>query len=190
MSVYKIASRYAKSLLDLAIEQGRLEQVHNDMLYCHALLKASREFVLLLKSPLITADKKISIVHQLLGEKVNPLTLSFFDIMIRKGREAYLVDIVKAFKEQYNRKKEITPVKIKTAVQPDESFIHKVIEKLKKEAGLKNVEVNTEVNPDLIGGFVIQYEDKMIDASIAKNLKELKKELSDNKYINLVYSKN
>jgi F-type H+-transporting ATPase subunit delta len=190
MSAFKLASRYSKSLLDLAIEQNQLEQVHHDILYCNQLLSASREFVLLLKSPIVPADKKLSIVQLLLEGKVSALTLSFFGIMIRKGREAYLVDIVKSFNSQYNTKKDITPVKIKSAVQLDEAFVNNVIAKLKKDAGLKNVEVATEINPDLIGGFMVQYEDKMLDSTVAKNLKELRRELSDNKYINLVFSKN
>jgi F-type H+-transporting ATPase subunit delta len=59
---------------------------------------------------------------------------------------------------------------------------------LKKEAGLDVVQMTVEVDESLIGGFVVQFDDKMIDASIIKDIKQLKKDLSDNKYINQVYS--
>lgn len=190
MSAHKLAYRYAKSLIELAIEQNQLEQIYSDMEYCSQIIKVSRDFVLLLKSPIISSDKKNAIIRQLMNGHVSPLTLSFFDIMIRKGREAYLVDIVKAFKTLYNQCKGITPVTVRSAVPLNEAFINQLVARLKKEIGLKEVAITTEINPDLIGGFVVQYEDKLLDASIARALRELKKELSDNKYINLVYSKN
>lgn len=190
MSAVKLASRYAKSLLDLAIEQNQLEAVHKDILYCDAVLKASREFTLLLKSPIIHSDKKLSIINTILGSHVSTLTLSFFKIMVNKRREAYLIDITKEFIRQYNAVKNITPIKIKTASALNEATLNEIVSKVKTQANLKETEVSVEVDERLIGGFIVQYEDKLIDASVSKSLKQLKKELSDNKYINLVISQN
>jgi F-type H+-transporting ATPase subunit delta len=190
MSAVKLASRYAKSLLDLAIEQNQLEVVHKDILFCEAVLNASREFALLLKSPIIHSDKKLTVINSVLGSNVTTLTLSFFKIMVNKRREAYLVDITKEFIKQYNAEKNITAVKIKSAVALDNATIENIAAIIKKQANLKNTEVTTEVDESLIGGFIVQYEDKLIDASVSKNLKKLRKDLSDNKYINLVISQN
>lgn len=190
MSAVKLASRYAKSLLDLSIEQNQLEAVYKDILYCDSVLKASREFTLLLKSPIIHSDKKLSIINNVLGNNVTALTLSFFKIMVTKRREAYLVDITKEFIRQYNAEKNITPVKIKSAIALDYTSIENIVAILKKQANLKNIEITTEVDESLIGGFIVQYEDKLIDASVSKSLKQLRKDLSDNKYINLVISQN
>lgn len=190
MSAVKLASRYAKSLLDLAVEQNQLEAVHKDILYCDAVLKASREFTLLLKSPIIHSDKKLSIINSVLGTNVGALTLSFFKIMVNKRREAYLVDITKEFIRQYNVVKNITPIKVKSAVALDAETLNSIISKVKAQASLKDTEVTVEVDESLIGGFIVQYEDKLVDASVSKNLKQLRKDLSDNKYINLVISQN
>jgi F-type H+-transporting ATPase subunit delta len=190
MSAVKLASRYAQSLLDLAVEQNQLEAVHQDILYCDAVLKASREFTVLLKSPIIHADKKLSIINSVLGTNVSTLTLSFFKIMVTKRREAYLVDITKEFIRQYNTTKNITPIKVKSAVELDAATLSNIVAKVKAQAHLKDTEVVTEVDESLIGGFIVQYEDKLIDASVSKNLKQLRKDLSDNKYINLVISQN
>jgi F-type H+-transporting ATPase subunit delta len=190
MSAVKLASRYAKSLLDLAVEQNQLEAVHNDILYCDAIIKASRDFTLLLKSPIIPSDKKLSIINTLLAGKVTMLTLSFFKIMVSKRREAYLVDITKEFVRQFNVNKNITPIRVTSAVALDADTVKEIIAKVKLQGNLKDTEVTTEVDESLIGGFIVQYEDKLIDASISKNLKQLRKDLSDNKYINLVISQN
>jgi F-type H+-transporting ATPase subunit delta len=190
MSAYKLASRYAQSILDLAIERKELELVFNDMKFCEQTLKASRELVVMFKNPIIPADKKKSIVAKVFGDKVSALTISFFNIMISKKREAYLDEIIFSFIHQYNKYKHITPVRVVTASKPTQQFLDAVSDKLKKEAGLEVLQMSVETDESLIGGFVVQYYDKMIDASIIKDIKHLRKELSDNKYINQVYSNN
>ncbi len=190
MSAVKLASRYAKSILDLAIEKNQLEQVFADIQYTDAVLTSSRELVVFLKSPVIKADKKQNVVGALFKDKISTMTLAFFNIMIKKGREGYLPDVIKSFKQLYNVNQHITPIKITSAVPLESSFINDVISKLKLDAHLEKTEVTTVVDETLIGGFIVQWEDKMIDNSIARNIQTLKKELSSNQYINLVYSNN
>jgi F-type H+-transporting ATPase subunit delta len=190
MSAVKLASRYAKSLIDLAIEKNELPQVFADMQYTDGVLSISRELVVFLKSPVIKADKKQNVVEALFKDKVSEVTLAFFNIMIRKGREGYLPDVIKSFRTLYNTNKHITPVKITSAVKLEDSFVKDIVAKLKLDAHLETIEITTLVDESLIGGFIVQWEDKMIDNSISRNIKTLKKELSNNQYINLVYSNN
>jgi len=190
MSAVKLASRYAQSILDLAIERKELEVVFKDMKYCEQALKSSRELVVMFKNPIIHADKKKSIVSKVFGDKVSALTMSFFNIMIDKRREAYLDEIIFSFIAQYNTFNHITPVRVITASKPTQEFLDNVSAKLKKEAGLDVVQMTVEVDESLVGGFIVHFNNKMIDASIAKDIKQLRKDLSDNKYINLVYSNN
>jgi F-type H+-transporting ATPase subunit delta len=96
MSVSQVASRYAKSLLDLAIEQGKTEVVKGDMANFKEALK-SRDLYLLLKSPIIYPTKKISALKAVFEGKLDALTMSFFELTIRKGREPLLVDIADEF---------------------------------------------------------------------------------------------
>ena len=77
MSAFKLATRYAKSLLDLSIEQGKLDQVYQDMKYVRSVAKASKEFTAMLKSPLIHPDKKIKMLGAVLEDKVSQLTMEF-----------------------------------------------------------------------------------------------------------------
>ena len=183
MSAIKLASRYAKSLLDLSIEKGKLEEVYSDVKTLKSVLGGSREFGLLLKSPIIHADKKIKIIETILAGKVSDLTLSFIRILVKKHRELYLNDVTLSFVSQYNAHKNITPVKIKSAVPLDEQTLNNLLEKVKREAGLENIELNTEVDESLIGGFVLQYEDKLFDASASKAIDLMKKELNINEFV-------
>ena len=87
MSDYRVATRYAKSLLELAVEKNVLDQVHNDMQLFSQVVKENREFGLLLKNPVIKNDKKRSVIQAIFQGKFNALTMAMIDIMSRKNRE-------------------------------------------------------------------------------------------------------
>jgi len=183
MSAIRLASRYAKSLLDLSIEKGQLEEVFNDMKQVKAVIEASRELAVMLKNPIINAEKKQKVVSAIFGHNSNYITKTFLDLMVKKGREAYLLDIAKAFILQYNLNKNITPVKLTTAVAFDEAFTDNLIAKLKHKTGIDNPQIKVSVDESLIGGFVLQYGDTLYDASISRKLELLEKEFSKNPFV-------
>ena len=113
----RLAGRYAKSILDLAIEQGQLEAVYTDMKYLQAVCNASSEFVNMLRSPIIKADQKNSILSAVLKNNVGVLTNSFIVLLVKKGRESDLHEIANTFIEQYNGMKGIHQVTLTTAVE-------------------------------------------------------------------------
>src|SRR5690606_25691089 len=108
----RLASRYAKSLLDIAIEQNNLEQVLADMKMIHQVNETSPDFVLLLKSPVVKGDKKLSIINTIFEGKLQVVTLSFIELMIKKGREFYLPEIAATFLNQYKEHKNIRTVNL------------------------------------------------------------------------------
>jgi F-type H+-transporting ATPase subunit delta len=104
------------------------------------------------------------------------MTISFMEIVIRKKREYYLPDIALAFIGQYNDINKITTANVKTAVAVSDEVIAEVRSFIEKQTG-KKVILETSVNPELIGGLVIQMEDKLYDASISGKLRKAKQEL-------------
>ena len=175
MSAHRIAQRYAKSLLDQGIEQSDLDRIVQDMELVEKSL-ASRDLYLLMKSPIISIGKKKAIFKRIFGDKISKGTSAFFDIMIRKGREKILPEIVHAFGELYREHKHISIVKLETAVALDDSTIRSIREQLiASNQTLENIEMQVEVNPDLLGGFRLEFEGKEYDASIAYKLKQLRK---------------
>src|SRR5437867_13208769 len=97
----RLAFRYAKSLLDLSIEQGQLEKVYADMLLLQTITKSNRDFLNLLRSPIINPEKKDKIVTAVTSGKVSPLTALFNKLLISKGRESALPEIITSFIKQY-----------------------------------------------------------------------------------------
>ena len=82
----RLASRYAKSVLDLAVERGQLEKVYNDMLYLQQVIKSSRDFLNLLRSPIVSTDKKIAVIDAVIGKNVSELTGAFTRLLVNKNR--------------------------------------------------------------------------------------------------------
>jgi F-type H+-transporting ATPase subunit delta len=179
----RLATRYAKSLLDLSIERGQLEQVYADMLWLQAALKASREFVNVLKSPVIKEEKKEKILEAVTKGHVGELTGAFNKLLITKGRERNLPEIITAFISQYKNYKNIHVVQLTTAIPVSDTIRNAIVEKLKAGTQMKNIELETYVNEDLIGGFVLQMGDMLVDASIAYDLKAIARQFENNDFI-------
>src|SRR5258706_645005 len=126
---YRIASRYAKSLIDLAIEQGKLDIVLEDI---NAFVEATknRDFVLLLKSPIVKSDKKEKVLDAIFKGKIDVLTSSFLQIIVRKGRESQLAEIAQEFINQYREIKGISTVNIVSAEPLTEETLNLIRQKL------------------------------------------------------------
>lgn len=181
----KIADRYAKSIFVLAKEKGMLESVYEDMAGFVQVCK-NKDFTVFLKNPVIKADKKISALDAIFGGKINALTEGFIKLMVNKGRESHLSDIANAFKGQYREEKGITLLKVITAAPMSNEAIQSLVDQVKASGVVKaNVEVITEVQPDIIGGVVLEFDNKVIDASVEYKLNILRRTFSEN-----VYAKN
>ena len=179
----RLAIRYAKSLLDLAQEQGKLEEVFNDIKLLGNICKTSREFANVLKSPIIKEDKKNKIIESVTEGRISLLTSSFIKLLGSKGRESSLIEIISAFIEQYNEVKGIHKVKLTTAVEVSEELKNEFINKIKASEGIKNIELEASVNESLVGGFVLEMEGRKADASIRRDLMDVQKQFLNNDYI-------
>lgn len=179
----RLASRYAKSLIDLAIEKGQLEKVYADMQWLQAVCKSNRDFVNLLRSPIIKADAKRKIIAAVTTGNIGEITTAFNSLLISKGREGNLPEIVAAFIASYKEHKNIHTIKLTTATPVSDAVKKSIIEQVKKSAGFQNVEVEEKVDANLIGGFVLQIGDQLVDASIAYDLRAIAKQFENNDFI-------
>jgi F-type H+-transporting ATPase subunit delta len=179
----RLAGRWAKSLIDLAAENKQLENVYKDMVFLQSLCKESRGFANLLKSPVIKPDKKQAVIRAVASEKLSPITAGFIRLLIQKGREHFLPEIINAFIEKYKAVKEIYTVKLTTAIPVSEEVKNAIINTVQSQTRIKNIDLKTEVNEDIIGGFRLEMEDKLIDASIAYDLNKIKAQFMNNDFL-------
>ena len=179
----RLANRYAKSLIDLAQERGQLETVYADMLFLQQLCKSSREFVAVMKSPIITSDKKNNVLKAISEGKVSEITQLFNKLLVSKGREFELPEIVNAIIDQYNEINDIHKVQITTAVEMSETLKQEIVNKVITETGFSKVELESKIDDKIIGGFVLEYNNMLVDASVLRDLKDIKKQFDKNLFV-------
>ena len=178
MGSSRIAERYAKSLIELAQEQGKLDRIMSDVEHFLSATKV-RDFALLLKSPIVNSLKKAAIFKALFGDKFDEMTFTFLNIVLRKGREINLPDIATEFVSQYNKINQISEVTVRTATELTDDQLSQLKAKI-KESGLtlENIDLHTKIDPSILGGFIIEIGDNRYDASVKHKLEEMRKAFS------------
>jgi F-type H+-transporting ATPase subunit delta len=182
MSNHRVAHRYTKSILELSIEKGILEEVYADFVKLSSMVKGTRDLDLMLNNPVISSEKKLKVLNALYATGAQKMTLTFFEIISRKGREDILVDIAKEFESQYNAHKSIQVAELTTTFPIDEKLRNQFIGIVKEISGLKTVQLVEKINSELIGGYVLKVNDRQLDESLSSKLRELKAEFSENHY--------
>jgi F-type H+-transporting ATPase subunit delta len=182
MSYTKITLRYAAAFFDLAEEKGILENAYADMTLLGKVCSSNLDFVRMLQNPVVSADKKNKVVSQVFASSLNKVSLSFMNLMIRKRRERYLPAISEAFSDLYLAWKGIKTAYVTTAVAleaKEKAGILEIIAKLTD----KKIDLVENLNPDLLGGFVVNLDNFQVDQSLSTKIKELKKDFAKNLFI-------
>ncbi len=182
MTESKVARRYAKSLLGLATENNITEKVFSDMQLIASACQNSRDLALLMKNPIINTDKKDAVIKSIFSGKVDQVTLTFMNLMTKKGRESYLTDIAQEYINIYKESIGIKVAYVTTATPMDAQLREQVLDIVKKMKGSK-IELVETVNKNIIGGFILRIGDEQFDASVLKKLRQLKNEFDDNIYV-------
>jgi F-type H+-transporting ATPase subunit delta len=182
MKETRLASRYAKSLLSLSIEQNILSKTFSDMKHIQNICSENKDLVLLLKSPIIKTDKKLSILSEVFSSFVSEITMTFINIITSKKRERYLEGIAESFISLYKTHNDIETVTLTTSHPINEKTKLEILDFVKKN-GKQKVEITQVIDEELLGGMIIRMGDKQLDASVSRNIKKLKKSFNKNLYI-------
>jgi F-type H+-transporting ATPase subunit delta len=174
MKSTKSAARYAKALLELSQEQNKMDVVESNMLDIVKASNDTHDFQVFLNSPIIKADKKVSVMNQLFSN-FDSLSMSFLELITKNGREGLIAEIANSFLVQLKELRGIVPVSITSATPLDSKTKEVILTKLKATIN-GQLEVEEIIDNALIGGFVIRMGDKQIDSSVASQLKRMKQE--------------
>jgi len=175
MNDSKISVRYSRALFQSALEKKILDNVYHDMIFISEICKIAetKEF---LNSPIIVPSKKEAIFHKMLGDNVEKITLSTIDLIVKNGRESFIPAIARVFIHETKKFKGITESVLTTAVKVDDK-VKKQITDLISDVFKTKVELKEIIDPEIVGGFILQVDDNLIDASIRNKLRKIKKEL-------------
>lgn len=173
MNVSLVSERYARALFELALEKSAGEEIYLDSILITKACEDSRELRLLLKSPIINSGKKLVILREVFINSINPLTLTYLLIMVRKRRESLIPAISGQIVELYQAYRNILTVHFKAPVLPDEATRKQVL-KMMEAYTHADIDLKTEIDESLIGGFVLNWKDKQFDASIRREMENMR----------------
>jgi F-type H+-transporting ATPase subunit delta len=182
MADQRVAARYAKSLLDLAQEQGTLATIKQDMDLLATTMAGSRDLRLLLRNPIVKHDKKLSILTAVFQGKVSEMLMRFFQILTSKNREAALEHIGDEFLAQYNAMMGVQVAEVVSATPLTPATRAEIEKMVTQQTGLQQVSLTEKVDASLIGGFILRVGDQQIDDSVRGGLRRLRTSLTDNTY--------
>ncbi|MCI0448737.1 MAG: ATP synthase F1 subunit delta [Chlorobi bacterium] len=183
MTNRKVARRYNLALYEIAEETNSVDSVKKDLEDIKKSISGSRELLMFILTPMISLDKKSKVIKELFSGKINGLTLKFLLVLCDKNRINILNDIADDFINLAKEKAGIVSAKIKTAVEISDKEKTSLAAKLKKYVG-KEIEASYAVDPSIKGGFVAMIDDKIIDASILRQLELLREKFAQGRFNN------
>lgn len=170
----KISIRYAKALLSSAKEAKVEEKVYSEMTTLESAFAQIQLLKQAMTNPTLTKEEKIQLLNSVFNNKASKLTQGFITLVVENGREDYFHRIALSFQELYRKDKNVVVTHLTTAIELDEPLKKKIINSVEEQENSK-VELRTEVNPDIIGGYILDIDGKRLDASIIRQLSKLYK---------------
>ena len=174
MNGSRAAIRYAKAILSFALEQQKEVEVNNDMLLVANTIQQSEDLQLLLNSPVLKTELKKAALKEIFSNKTTALTIGLINLLIDNKRLPILGEVAKKYTVIYDSLKGIEVAKVTTAVPLTEELNQQVLNKVIEITG-KKATIESIIDPDIIGGFILRIGDIQYDASIANKLQLLKR---------------
>ncbi len=172
-----IAVRYAKALLESAIRLKQEDAVYEEMQTLSTNYIQVPQLRFTIDNPTLGNEKKMALLKTACGGDINDLTVRFLNLVFKEGRESSLQFMASAYLTLYRKHKNIIRGKLITAVPVSEETEAKMKQMVEKRTHGK-VEFNTEVDPSIIGGFILEYDTYCFDASVKTKLKGMLHQLT------------
>ena len=166
---------YAEALFEAAKEGGRLAQVHEALADFAAAIEATPELASGLRNPQLEPDAKARILADLAGDE-EPLFANFLRLVAEKGRAGEIGEIAAEFERLMAKEQRRLTVELTTARELSDEEAQEIVAQIEKAAG-RTVEATRQVDPDLVGGIVLQAGSYRVDASVRGRLERLRQEL-------------
>lgn len=171
--ISKAARRYSSALYSIAEENGNTEVIAKDIENTLDMINNTRELEMFFVSPVISKSKKLTAVKDIFGGKVSDLVMNFLNIIIERRREALVKDIFIDFLNLKKEKQGIVDVMVKTSVALNEQEKENMKNSIEAFTKLKS-DIKFGLDNSIIGGFVATINDTVLDASIKRQLENLR----------------
>ncbi len=172
----EIAEVYARSLFEVAKEEGKLDVVREQLSEVADALSENRDLQVFFFSPYFSTDEKAEGLDKLV-EGADETVVNFLKLLVEKHRMPVLFRIRADFEKLWQEENKVLPVQITSAIELDESTVSSIGARIGERTGRK-VELRSAVDPDILGGLVVQVGNNVLDASIRNRLENLRKQVA------------
>jgi F-type H+-transporting ATPase subunit delta len=174
MAILKTSIPYAKALFELAKEKNMVTDIKSDTQSLVQAIDKSTEFADFISNPIVSSTDKTTTLAKLFGGKIKTETSNFLNILVSKGRISELKSVCEAFQEMANKESNTYQLKLTTATHISDDAKKQIAE---KSLGDAKFEIETIVNPEILGGFILEYDNRMLDQSISTKVNTFKKNI-------------
>ncbi len=178
----RITHRYAKSLMDLAVERNELHQAYEGMQVVLNTCNENRDLRVLLQSPVVNTDQKTKILMSVF-DGLAPMVREFIEIVVRKKREPLLQHIASDLVMMYKEYNNIRTYSVTTASPLGEELRKKVHKIIDSQGRGGTIELEEKIDSSILGGFIVRLGDQLYDASLSSRFNDLRQEFSKNPYL-------
>ncbi len=171
-----ISKRYSVALFELAEETNKIDELNDEVEFMYNAIIGDKDFLTILNHPRISGEEKFKLFQEIFKDKISDEVLGLLSVVVVKNREAELVEIFAGFLELVRVHKGIATAYVHSATPLTTEQLTAIKEKLSEKLN-KQIIIQADTNPELIGGVVINVDGKIIDNSIKTNLFNIKKTL-------------
>jgi F-type H+-transporting ATPase subunit delta len=169
----EIAEPYAKALMSIADSQDLVDRLGEDVVALRQLLAESAELKQFLDSPLVKATDKKGVLQRVLGDSVHAYTLNFLMLLVDRGRVLFLSDVCRSFQALLRARKQTVLAQVTSTIALTPEQQQTIVDRVKSMTDAREVEIETTIDPDIIGGIIVKVGSQFIDASIRGQLRRI-----------------
>ncbi len=182
MTNQTVARRYAQALYEEAAREQRVERIDEDIALVREALEVSRELVVFFESPVISRRKKEAVVHALFAARVEPTTLGFLRLLIKKKREALFAAVAQAYRALRDEQLGIVEARARVASALSEDEERSLVQALERLTGAQ-IRLKIKQDASLLGGLVVRIGDTVYDGSVRHQLASLRERMEYGSYV-------
>jgi F-type H+-transporting ATPase subunit delta len=172
----EIASVYARSLFEVAQEQGKLDDVRAQLGEFADALDSNQEMQVFFFSPYFSTPEKVEGLDNVVSD-AEPILLNFLKLLIEKSRMPAVFRVRRTLDELWQRENKLLPVEITSAIELDQQTVKHIGDRIGEETG-QRIELSEHVDPDILGGLIVRVGNSIIDSSIRARLDSLRRQVA------------
>ena len=168
---------FATALFMLAVEEDKLDEIYGDLLKVKDVFKENPDYAVLLNSPSLPKHERTKLINAAFYGSIGEYTLNFLKVMCEHNKITEIYECIKVFSALRKQAENRVTAKVYSAVPLSDEQLERLKEKLHKKLS-SEVKLKTVIDENMLGGIKIEFEDKVIDGSVRKQLHDIKEVIS------------